>query len=150
VNGNFTQGASGTLEIDIASTSQYSQLNVNGHTLLNNSTLAVVLLGGFGFATGESFDILNTDPFSDDFGGFSLNGVACTSGGHDIWDCSNLANGLYLTEEFLDNGDQLWLQVDGQSQQGVPEPDSLALLGSAIGALAAAALMRRRKGTTPV
>ncbi|HEY1614433.1 MAG TPA: hypothetical protein VGF97_12150 [Rhizomicrobium sp.] len=144
VNGNFTQGANGTLEIDIAGVGQNSQLDVTGHTMLNNSTLAVELLGTFQLAEGDKFDILNTDPFSDDFNHFSLDGVGCTSGGTDIWNCSNLASGLFLTEEFLDDGNQLWLEVNGPVQQGVPEPDSLAVLGAALGALAMAAWMRRK------
>jgi hypothetical protein len=146
VEGNFTQGANGTLEIDIAGQSQYSQLDVTGHTLLNGSTLAIQLIGT-ALVSGEKFDILNTDPLSDDFGAFTLGGVGCSSGAGDTWHCSNLADGLYFSEVFADGNDQLWLEVDGPLQQGVPEPDSLAVLGAALGSLAMTMLLRRKTGS---
>ena len=65
--GNYTQGSNGSLTFDIASASQYDQLNVSGHAQLNG-LMAVNLLNGYIPQVGNMFDIMN---FASQSGTFS-------------------------------------------------------------------------------
>jgi hypothetical protein len=61
INGNYTQQAGATLEIEIGGTSQGTEfdfLSISGDIDLNG-TLAVMLINGFMPEFGNSFDILN-------------------------------------------------------------------------------------------
>jgi hypothetical protein len=68
IMGNYTQGANGSLYVDIASQTQYDQLNVSGRTTLNG-LLSVDLLNGYIPQIGNVFDIVN---FSSSSGTFSM------------------------------------------------------------------------------
>ena len=144
VDRNFTQASGGALQIGIAGNGDNSQLDVGGTTTLAGK-LAVELLGGFTFAEGDSFDVIHSDLFSDDFQSLSIDGQGCIAAGAGNWDCASLGSDLYLAEEFLGDGDQLWLAVKSSARK-VPEPDAIALL--ATGLLAAAGLARRRRKRT--
>jgi hypothetical protein len=68
IAGNYTQLANGSLTVDIASASQYDQLNVSGHSSLNG-VLTVDLLNGYVPQIGNTFDVVN---FSGSSGTFSM------------------------------------------------------------------------------
>jgi hypothetical protein len=139
VTGSFTQGSTGTLEIDIAGKNpgQYSQLDVSGQTSLAG-TLALVLLNGFALTKGQSFDIVDTGSFSGDFTSLALDGGSCSMAGTENWTCGNVS----LSEVFV-SGDQLYIDVNAPN--AVPEPDSLVLLLGGGLALAGAGMLRRKK-----
>jgi autotransporter-associated beta strand protein len=59
VNGNYTQGSAGILNIAIASPTNYSRLAVGGHANLDG-TLQLNLQGGFVPTNGNQFTILTT------------------------------------------------------------------------------------------
>jgi hypothetical protein len=146
ITGSLAQLASGVLEVEIAGTGagQFGSLSVSGGVTLAGG-LDVDLTNGFTLTAGESFDILNGFAnISGDFASFSLDGIACTTGGADIWDCSNLGGGLYLAEVF--NGNQLDLVVDQSGGNNVPEPASLGLFAAALAGLGAARRRWRRPG----
>ena len=56
VKGNYTQGASGNLRIELASTASYGRLQVNGTAALNGS-LTAVSVGGFTPKVGNVFTV---------------------------------------------------------------------------------------------
>ena len=58
LNGNYTQGAAGSLFIDLASASSSDLFNVGGSAALDG-TLDINLFGGFAPTLGESFTFLN-------------------------------------------------------------------------------------------
>ena len=68
IAGNYPQGANGSLAFDIASLTQFDQLNVSGHANLNG-TLYVDLINGYLPQIGNMFDIMN---FSGSSGTFSM------------------------------------------------------------------------------
>jgi uncharacterized protein with beta-barrel porin domain len=59
VAGNYTQTASGTLEVNIASATNYDKLNVTGNASLNG-TLKVVLDGGYVPTVNQTFSSIIT------------------------------------------------------------------------------------------
>ncbi len=83
ITGNYIQGASGALNIDIGGTGsgQFDRLTVSGTATLNG-TLNVNLINGFAPAVGNSFQIMTFGSRSGDFA--SKNGL-------------NLPNGLVFT-----------------------------------------------------
>ncbi|HEY1935820.1 MAG TPA: PEP-CTERM sorting domain-containing protein [Acetobacteraceae bacterium] len=135
--GNFVQTSAGTLDIQISGTSvgEFGNLTISGDAAIDGE-LAVDLLGGFTLAAGDSFDILDFSGLLGDFDSFALDGISCTSGGTDRWDCSNLGSGLYFAESI--GADQLDLEV----RTNAPEPETLAIL--AVG-LAGLGMARRRR-----
>lgn len=62
IAGNFTQEANGTINIGItnAGAGQYSQLQVNGNTVLNGGVMNVQLLSGAQITNGAVFDIITS------------------------------------------------------------------------------------------
>jgi len=62
IAGNFTQEATGTLNIGItnAGAGQYSQFQVNGNTVLNGGVMNVQLLSGAQITNGAVFDIITS------------------------------------------------------------------------------------------
>jgi hypothetical protein len=57
INGNFTQSAAGTYNVDIFSPQNYSRLVVTGHATLDG-TLHLTLASGFHLTPGEKFVVL--------------------------------------------------------------------------------------------
>jgi len=68
INGNYSQGPNGSLYVDIASLTQFDQLNISGHASLNG-TLYVDLLNGYVPQIGNMFDVVN---YSSGSGTFSM------------------------------------------------------------------------------
>jgi uncharacterized repeat protein (TIGR01451 family) len=68
VNADYTQGATGVLEIELAGASpaQYDRLAVSGNATLDG-TLNVTFLGGYLPAGGETYDVLTFSSKSGDF-----------------------------------------------------------------------------------
>ncbi|XHR29047.1 MAG: autotransporter domain-containing protein [Chthoniobacteraceae bacterium] len=73
IDGNFTQYSSGTLGIQIASASQYSQLAVGGTATLGG-VVSVSILNNYVIQTGDTFEILTASAISGTFSG--LTGVS--------------------------------------------------------------------------
>ncbi|MCH2119012.1 MAG: hypothetical protein MK161_15075 [Pirellulales bacterium] len=76
IDGDYNQGAGGTLAIEIAGTSpgdEYDRLVVNGQANLAG-TLAVTLLDSFTPLDGHTFDILDFNSVSGDFDSLNLPG----------------------------------------------------------------------------
>jgi hypothetical protein len=105
VNGNYTQTATGTLEIDIGGTtagSQYDQLSVSGTATLGG-TLNVATIGSFTPAFGNTFQVLT-------FGS--------SSGNFATYIGPSLASGLFLDPVF--GHTSLTLDIDRVAISGVP------------------------------
>ena len=76
VNGNYTQGANGTLNIEIGGATagtEYDQLQVNGTATLGG-TLNVTLINGFRPAVGDVFQIIAPNAFSGAFATINTTG----------------------------------------------------------------------------
>jgi autotransporter-associated beta strand protein len=107
VGGNFSQGNSGTLEIEIASLFSFDQLMVSGMASLGG-TLDVTLDGYAGHA-GDIFTILKSSGLSGNF---------------TTLDLPALSEGLFFTERITSN--DVLLTVNGST--GVPDHGSTLLL----------------------
>jgi len=76
VNGNYSQGANGTLNVEIGGTTpgtEYDQLKVNGTATLGG-TLNVTLINGFRPAVGDVFQIIAPNAFSGAFAAINTTG----------------------------------------------------------------------------
>ena len=76
VGGNYTQGANGTLDIEIGGATagtQYDQLKVNGTAILGG-TLNLTLINGFRPAVGDVFQIIAANAFSGAFSTINTTG----------------------------------------------------------------------------
>jgi hypothetical protein len=105
INGNYTQTATGTLDIDIAGTaagSQYDQLAISGTAALGGS-LDVALLNGFQPALGNTFQVLT---------------FASSSGNFHTYNGTSQTNGLFLDPVFQPTN--LMLDVDQVAISGAP------------------------------
>lgn len=147
--GNYTQGANGSLTFDIASLSQYDQLNVSGRAQLNG-LMTVNLLNGYIPQVGNPFDIMN---FASESGTFSMViGLPINGQEHFIleYNSTNLtldvvqgqlarptANGTYFVSEpyiapgSAGSGFSLTASNYGTPSQ-TPEPGSFLLFGSGV------------------
>ena len=142
IDGNYTQASTGTLQILMAGdqTGLYGRLDVTDNVNLAG-TLALDTILGFSISAGEKFDIIDPASISGDFSALTLDGLGCSAIGADNWRCSDGNGSLHLEEVFTGgNGvpEDLYLEV-----RNVPEPSSLALLGTGI--LATAGLFGRRR-----
>ena len=115
VNGLYQQTAGSTLDILLggANTGQFSQLVVNGDTVLGG-TLDVELFGGFDPTSGEVFEIL-----SGKISGTFADVVLPTLGDGLFFSFDQEANGIFI--------DVLGTQTGGGGNN-VPEPSSVILL----------------------
>jgi hypothetical protein len=80
INGNYTQTATGSLNIELGGTipgSQYDQLNVNGSAYLGG-TLNLRILPNLGHVCGGTFAIVNGSPVSGTFA--TVNGLSQPGG----------------------------------------------------------------------
>jgi hypothetical protein len=105
INGNYTQTATGALDIDIGGTtagSQYDQLAVSGTAALGG-TLNVATIGTFAPAFGNTFQVLT-------FGS--------SSGNFATYIGPSLASGLFLDPVF--GPTSLTLDIDRVAISGVP------------------------------
>jgi len=88
VNGGYTQGASGVLEIELGGltrSSQYDVLDVNGLVTLGGE-LEVMLINGFSPAAGNTFDVLDWNSRNGEFDDLDLPSLAPGL----LWDTSAL------------------------------------------------------------
>ena len=142
VIGDYTQDASGIFAVELGGLSlgQFGKLAIEGVDSLAGQ-IDVSLVNAFDLASGDSFDIMSFLSEAGDFSSFTFDGVACSSGGTDKWDCTNLPPGLFFQEVF--QASDLLLEVNGAAPPPqAPEPGSLALLGSSLGIFF---LIRRQK-----
>jgi hypothetical protein len=151
-NGNYTQRANGSLTFDIASLTQYDQLNVSGHAQLNG-LMTVDLLHGYIPQVGNMFDIMN---FAGESGTFStVIGLPINSQEHFVlqYNATNLtldvvagpgmqassghgsssSNEPFVSLVTAETGLQSNSDVPSET---TPEPGSIVLLGSGVAALA--------------
>ncbi len=150
INGNYTQGANGSLAFDIASLTSYDQLNVSGHASLNG-TLYVDLLNGYTPQIGNMFDIMN---YAGKSGTFSMTiGLPINNNEHFVLEynptnltldvvagpdelaTSGRANGnVYYYEPYVSDVTQgaNLADLSRAPSSSVPEPGSIVLLASGI------------------
>lgn len=160
IMGNYTQRANGSLTFDIASLTQYDQLNVSGHAQLNG-LMTVNLLNGYIPQVGNMFDIMN---FASESGTFStVVGLPINNQEHFTleYNATNLTLDVVSgpgmqaswrhgsssgSEPFITPlGDNLSFvsNVDSQPTSSAPEPGSILLFGSGLAGIAA--ILRRTR-----
>jgi hypothetical protein len=127
VNGNYTQGASGSLLVELGGTGagQFDLLDINGATSLNG-LLSVRLFGGFVPTVGQTFTFLE---YGSRSGVFS--------------DISSQNTGFTYSVLYGATAATLRVETVGTVATAAPEPGSFALLALA-GLPMAGAVMRRR------
>lgn len=87
VTGNYTQTATGILEIEIAGTEaglQYDQLLVSGNVFLNGA-LALTILDDFSFGLNQRFGIIQGQSISGIFDGLAHGSLVGTFNGIDLF-----------------------------------------------------------------
>jgi hypothetical protein len=77
VGGNYSQGSGATLQLELSSSSVYSQLQVSGSATLAG-TLAVQALGGYSPSSGTSFGLMSYGSHSGTFSTISGAGSSMT------------------------------------------------------------------------
>ena len=129
IGGNYTQTATGSLNIAIGGTKAgtYGNLNAMSGTVTLAGALDVDPIDGFAFPQGDtSYDILDykvgKNSVSGDFSIVSYNGSACTGDGLDKWICGV---GLTFTESFTASSLDLLVSQ-------TPEPGTLAIIASGL------------------
>jgi hypothetical protein len=148
ITGNFTQAAAGALDLDFAGDvwGEYGALTITGLATLDGR-LAIDLTNGFTLAAGDSFDILGFSGLAGPgFNALSLDGAACSARPTDLWMCSNLGGGLYLSEVIAPTLDPTSLDLVVVRGSAVPEPSTWVLLALGFLGLGGLGLKRGRAG----
>ena len=146
IAGNFTQAATGALDLDFAGDTweQYGALTISGLATLDGR-LSIDLTGGFTLATHDTFDILGFAGLAGPgFGALWLDGSACKRGSANSWRCGG---GVRLTEAITSTSLDLVVAQGSLISQGsaVPELSTWALL--ALGFLGLGGLGLSRRGS---
>lgn len=129
VQGDYTQGATGILSIELGGTGAglFDVLQVTGTATLAGE-LDVAFWNGFSATAGDSFDIMSATNLTGSFDTFNLAAL----GAGLVWDVD------YLYDQDVAGTDYLRLSV-----QAVPEPEAYAMMLAGLGLVGWAA--RRRK-----
>jgi hypothetical protein len=125
VAGDYTQGAAGTLAIEVASATSHDILNVAGSAALDG-TLGVSLIDGFSPLAGHSFDVMDWGTRSGTFANVSLPALTPRL----MWNASRLYDtgalsvrlaGDYNEDNSVDAADYVvWRKTFGQTGAGLP------------------------------
>ena len=92
VAGNFTQAATGALDLDFAGKAwgEYGALTISSLATLDGR-LAIDLTGGFTLAVHDKFDILSFASLAGPgFDALSLDGSLCNATSTDFWNCGGV------------------------------------------------------------
>jgi hypothetical protein len=127
INGNYTQGPNGTLQVDLSGAApyQYDNLNVSGLAALDG-TVDLAAQNGFTPVAGDDFTFLFFGSLSGDFAHIALTGWTCPTG--DTCDVVYGANSASL---------DILAGIGGSGSTSTPEPSTVLLLGAALTALIA-------------
>ena len=158
VAGNFTQAATGALDLDFAGKAwgEYGALTISSLATLDGR-LAIDLTGGFTLAVHDKFDILFFASLAGPgFDAFSLDGSPCNATSTNSWNCGGVRLREAISSTSLDlvvPKASLVAKASPVAQgsavtQGsaVPEPSTWALL--ALGFLGLGGLRLRKRGKT--
>jgi hypothetical protein len=149
IQGDYAQGAAGALDVLLAGLTpgaEYSQLDVTGNASLDG-TIDVTKAASFNLALDDTFTVLGFGSLTGDFVSFDYDGVACSAGGADIWNC---VGGVQFTEEFRSETSGslgLDLVVTNPGATTVPEASTWAML--VLGLLGLGGLALRKRSLLP-
>ena len=155
IAGNFTQAATGALDLDFAGKAwgEYGALTISSLATLDGR-LAIDLTGGFTLAVHDKFDILSFASLAGPgFDALSLDGSPCTRRPPDSWNCGGVRLREAISSTSLDLVvaqaslvAQASAVAQGSAVTPVPEPSTWALL--ALGFLGLGGLRLRKRGKT--
>ncbi|HMD98364.1 MAG TPA: hypothetical protein VKM93_13665 [Terriglobia bacterium] len=131
INGNYKQGAGGTLTIDLGGIApgQFSVLNVSGNAALDG-TVDFTAVNGFTPDPGDDFTFLFFGTKSNNFASMDFTNWSCPANNT----CMDVFGPNSLT-----------LEITPVNASPTPEPSAWLMLGTALLALAAHGMMQRRR-----
>jgi len=150
IAGNFAQTSAAVLGLDFAGAlaGQYGALTVSKLTTLGGA-LAIDLTNGFTLAKGDNFDILGFASLTGGFSGLSLDGVACSSAGTDMWTCGGVRLNEVIAPTSLDLVVAHASAAIGPAESSaIPESSTWVMLALGFLGLGGLDVRRRRRGTT--